>query len=200
MCQRTYSICDAPLWRSARRSFASLQKSRRNHRSYMWTKALVSGLVFVLAQKLFGNVWVQSEYFTFIAWLSRNEINFCFDVRHHFTLAFSQAAIVVYNKALSCVRVQLIDWFGTGVLGLPVRFRSYCQKAKKKHLCWAKNHVIFQNLERRSRIGNRCEVWLLREDINCVTRTWLNSLVIIVTMIIQNKNIFKFYLRHWSGS
>ena len=29
---RTYPICDAPLSRSARRSFALLQKSRRNHR------------------------------------------------------------------------------------------------------------------------------------------------------------------------
>ena len=79
-------------------------------------------------------------------------------MRHHFTLGFSQAAIVVYNKVLSCLRVQLIDWFGTGVLGPPARFRSYCQKAKKKHLSRTKNHVIFQNLERRSRIG---KLWIV---------------------------------------
>ena len=36
---RTYPIC-APLSRSARRSFAPLQKTHRNHRSYVWTEAL----------------------------------------------------------------------------------------------------------------------------------------------------------------
>ena len=36
---RTYpTICDAPLSRSARRSFSPLQESRRNHRSYVRTK------------------------------------------------------------------------------------------------------------------------------------------------------------------
>ena len=37
---RTYPICDTPLWKSARRSFAPSQKSRRNHCSYVWTDAL----------------------------------------------------------------------------------------------------------------------------------------------------------------
>ena len=36
------------LTRSARRSFCPLQKSRQNHRSYVWTEAL-SGVVFVRA-------------------------------------------------------------------------------------------------------------------------------------------------------
>ena len=35
------------------RNFAPLQKSRRNHRSYVWTDA-PSGMVFAQAQKLFG--------------------------------------------------------------------------------------------------------------------------------------------------
>ena len=46
----TYPICDAPLFRSARRSFVPLQKSRRNHRSFVWTE-IASGMVFVLAQE-----------------------------------------------------------------------------------------------------------------------------------------------------
>ena len=39
---RTYPICDAPLSRPALRSFAPLQKLRRNHCPYVWTKALFS--------------------------------------------------------------------------------------------------------------------------------------------------------------
>ena len=38
------------------RSFAPLQKSRRNYRFYVWTKALF-GMVFVPAQELSGRVW-----------------------------------------------------------------------------------------------------------------------------------------------
>ena len=48
---RTYPTCDSPLPRSVRHSFAPLQKSRRNHRSYMWTEAL-SCMAFILAQEL----------------------------------------------------------------------------------------------------------------------------------------------------
>ena len=33
----TYPICDSPLERSVRCSFSPLQKSHRNHRSYVWT-------------------------------------------------------------------------------------------------------------------------------------------------------------------
>ena len=36
----TYPICDSPLSRFAQRSFAPFQKSRRNHRSHVWTEAL----------------------------------------------------------------------------------------------------------------------------------------------------------------
>ena len=39
---RTYPICDAPLSRPALRSFAPLQKLRRNHCPYVWAKALFS--------------------------------------------------------------------------------------------------------------------------------------------------------------
>ena len=38
--QRTYSISDTPLSRSARRSFASLQRSRWNHCCYVWTEGV----------------------------------------------------------------------------------------------------------------------------------------------------------------
>ena len=57
----TYPICDSPLYRD-RRGAASRPRAlacfRRNHRSYMyvWTEAL-SGMVFVLGQKLSGLVW-----------------------------------------------------------------------------------------------------------------------------------------------
>ena len=47
---RTYPIWNTPLSRTAPRSFATLQKSRRNHRSCMWTVAL-SGMISVQAQK-----------------------------------------------------------------------------------------------------------------------------------------------------
>ena len=50
VCHRTYPICDGPLPRSLRRSFAPLQKSRHNHDSYVWTEAL-SGMAFILAQE-----------------------------------------------------------------------------------------------------------------------------------------------------
>ena len=46
-----YSICDSPVSRSARCSVALLQKSRRNHRSCVWTEAL-SIMVFAPAQRL----------------------------------------------------------------------------------------------------------------------------------------------------
>ena len=36
---KTYQICVAPLPRSARRCYAPLQKSRQNHRSYVWAEA-----------------------------------------------------------------------------------------------------------------------------------------------------------------
>ena len=51
MWRSTFEICTA----KARRSFAPLQKSRRNHRSYGWTDTL-SGMVIVPAQKLSGRV------------------------------------------------------------------------------------------------------------------------------------------------
>ena len=53
---RTYPISDAPFSRSARHSFAPLQKSRLNHRSFVWKEAL-SGVVFILVQKLHVIVW-----------------------------------------------------------------------------------------------------------------------------------------------
>ena len=55
-----YPICDSPLWRSARRGAASLQKSRQNHRSYVRTDAL-SSVVFVPTQKLWYGLNIESE-------------------------------------------------------------------------------------------------------------------------------------------
>ena len=52
----TYPICDSPLYRSGRRGFAPLQKSRQTIRSYVWTEA-VSALVLLPAQKLSSVVW-----------------------------------------------------------------------------------------------------------------------------------------------
>ena len=48
-------ICDSSLNRSARRSFAPSQKSRRHNRSCVWTEAL-SGMIFVAAEKLSSTV------------------------------------------------------------------------------------------------------------------------------------------------
>ena len=50
------SKCDAPFSRSAPRSFAPLEKSRRHNRSCVWTGAL-SGMIFMAAPKLSGIVW-----------------------------------------------------------------------------------------------------------------------------------------------
>ena len=44
-------MCDAPLSRLARHSFATSQKSRQNHRSYVWTEAQ-TGMIFLATQKL----------------------------------------------------------------------------------------------------------------------------------------------------
>ena len=46
-----------------RGSFAPLQKSRRNHRCYVWTEAL-PGMIFVSAQDLSGIVWTRIPYVT----------------------------------------------------------------------------------------------------------------------------------------
>ena len=57
---RTYPICDAPPWRSARRSFSPLQISNQNHGSYVWTESL-SGLVSCRRKSYTGLVWTESE-------------------------------------------------------------------------------------------------------------------------------------------
>ena len=36
---KPHPLCDSPLSKSAQRSFVALQKSGRNHRSYVWTEA-----------------------------------------------------------------------------------------------------------------------------------------------------------------
>ena len=50
----TSPISDSPFIRidAARRSFASLQKSSRNHRSYLWTEALSDRAIFVWPWKM----------------------------------------------------------------------------------------------------------------------------------------------------
>ena len=54
---KTYPICDAPISRSAQRSFAPSWKSRQNRCSHVWTEGL-SGLVFAHVQgDLFGKIW-----------------------------------------------------------------------------------------------------------------------------------------------
>ena len=47
---KTYPVCDIPLLRSARHSFASSQKSLCHNRSCLWTEAL-SGKILVAAQR-----------------------------------------------------------------------------------------------------------------------------------------------------
>ena len=61
VCHKTYTICDASLSRSARRSFAPSQKSRRlTYSSCMWTEVL-SDMVFVAVQKVSGMVWTKGH-------------------------------------------------------------------------------------------------------------------------------------------
>ena len=55
-----YPICDFPPYRSARRSLAPSQKSRQNHRFYVWTEAL-SGTVFAPAQKAIRYTGVSTD-------------------------------------------------------------------------------------------------------------------------------------------
>ena len=47
---KTYPVCDVPLLRSARHSFASSQKSLCQNRSCLWTEALF-GKIFVAVQR-----------------------------------------------------------------------------------------------------------------------------------------------------
>ena len=56
----TYLICDDPVSRWAQRSFAPSQKSRRNHRSFVWTDVL-SSMVFVSVQELSGTASKESS-------------------------------------------------------------------------------------------------------------------------------------------
>ena len=52
----------SPLYRSAARCiFAWLQKSRPNCHSHVWTEIL-SGMIFLRAQKLSGKVWTQHKF------------------------------------------------------------------------------------------------------------------------------------------
>ena len=87
----TFRICGSPLYWSTQRSFAPLQKSHRNHRSYVWTEAL-SGMVFVPVQKPSGIVWTPFGYVTLrlywsaqrniaplpFLWVNRNPIRYGF--------------------------------------------------------------------------------------------------------------------------
>ena len=59
----TYPIWDSSLKRSGWRSFHPFQKSRRNHRSHVWTEAVL-GMVFVPMQKLSGIAWTPIRYVT----------------------------------------------------------------------------------------------------------------------------------------
>ena len=52
----THPMWDSPLYRSGRRCFAPLQKSRQNIRSYVWTEALFR-YGFVAGEKLSSVVW-----------------------------------------------------------------------------------------------------------------------------------------------
>ena len=60
---RTYPICDAPLWKSARRSLVRSQKSRWNHCSYVLTEAL-SAMIFVPLQEL--SCVMRTLFFSFL--------------------------------------------------------------------------------------------------------------------------------------
>ena len=77
---RTYSISEAPLWRSARRSSAPLQKLHRNHRSYVWTESLYGmDRDFVPAQELSGLSWTYkaSYYYDNSSCFMLNKYQFC---------------------------------------------------------------------------------------------------------------------------
>ena len=56
-----YPICDSPVYRSAQRRFAQSEKSRRNHRSYVWTESL-SSMVFLPAEKLCVISWTLPKF------------------------------------------------------------------------------------------------------------------------------------------
>ena len=59
-CEHTYPICDSPLQRSVRRSFAPLQKSRRHNSFYVCSKAQ-SNMVFVAPRKA---IWYSRNPYT----------------------------------------------------------------------------------------------------------------------------------------
>ena len=70
----SYLTCDSPNQRSARRSFAPLQKSRRKHRSYAWREAL-SEKVFMPTKKTIQysveialNTTFLGEFLTCVQW------------------------------------------------------------------------------------------------------------------------------------
>ena len=58
MRRNTHPTCDFPLERSARRSFASSQKSRRHNRSYVWTEIL-SGIIFLPVIDAFCSLFLE---------------------------------------------------------------------------------------------------------------------------------------------
>ena len=60
---KSYPVSYSPRSRYARASFAPLEKSRQNHRSFVSTEAL-SGMVFVPTQKLSGIIWTPLRYVT----------------------------------------------------------------------------------------------------------------------------------------
>ena len=54
---KPYSICDASLSTSARRSFAPLQKSRQNHRCCVWIEALSGKPIFAAESRILWGLW-----------------------------------------------------------------------------------------------------------------------------------------------
>ena len=62
---RTYTMCDVPISRSARPSFAPSWKSLQNRCSCVWLEALF-GIVFVPAQGLYGKIWTYPYQLTFL--------------------------------------------------------------------------------------------------------------------------------------
>ena len=91
---RAYPICNPPLQRSARRSFALLQKSRQNYRSYVWTGAL-SAMVSMATQKHHASI----ASFCLLEW--RGEKKVLSESRQTFAITAAQTPGLV-NLVFSC--------------------------------------------------------------------------------------------------
>ena len=126
----TYTICDSPLQRSARRSLAPSQKSRQNHRPNVWTEAL-SGVVYVPGQKLCGMVIVLNTLCRFFG------VPVAFCARE----VLREISAFVDVKSRTTIIIGVFSW-----MSFPRIIRKFCLNDFRKRTVQLKRYISRHSL------------------------------------------------------